>query len=52
MASPKPRETEMHTLYLSNTVWGELKRRTKNPRGSSPVRHFLAERGRLGRGKE
>jgi hypothetical protein len=27
MTSSKPRETEMHTLYLSNTVWGELKRR-------------------------
>lgn len=27
MISPKPRETEMHTLYLSDGVWGELKRR-------------------------
>lgn len=27
MISPKPRETEMHTLYLSDAVWGELKRR-------------------------
>ena len=27
MTNPEPRETEMHTLYLSNTVWGELKRR-------------------------
>jgi hypothetical protein len=27
MANSKPRETELHTLYLSNTVWGELKRR-------------------------
>ncbi|OGO26960.1 MAG: hypothetical protein A2Z16_13355 [Chloroflexi bacterium RBG_16_54_18] len=27
MANPKHRETEMHTLYLSDTVWGELKRR-------------------------
>jgi hypothetical protein len=27
MANSKPRDTELHTLYLSNTVWGELKRR-------------------------
>lgn len=27
MAGPEPRETEMHTLYLSDSVWGELKRR-------------------------
>jgi hypothetical protein len=27
MANSKPPETELHTLYLSNTVWGELKRR-------------------------
>ncbi len=27
MISPRPRETEMHTLYLSDAVWGELKRR-------------------------
>ncbi len=26
MISSQPRETEMHTLYLSDTVWGELKR--------------------------
>jgi|GEM_PF-412654 len=27
MDDPKHREAELHTLYLSNTVWGELKRR-------------------------
>ncbi len=27
MAFPKPQKTEMHTLYLSDSVWGELKRR-------------------------
>ena len=27
MASPKPHKTEIHALYLSDTVWGELKRR-------------------------
>lgn len=27
MVNSKPHQTKMHTLYLSNAVWGELKRR-------------------------
>jgi hypothetical protein len=27
MANPELQQTELHTLYLSDSVWGELKRR-------------------------